>query len=120
MKIKTADLTAARDGSYYTITGAGGDLSEWVAGYEKALAEAGIGQPVAWYRTTGAKVNEFRRRTAGGGEVHPSDAFADDLTVLMFPLDGLLITKLPLFKVEWQDRWFDDILQNMRMIEVVS
>lgn len=119
--MKAADLTAAREGSYYTIAGAGGNLNQWVEGYEKALAEAGIGKPVGWYQTTGAKVNEFRRTTAGrGDDVHADDKFQDDLTLLLFPLDGLNVAKLAIFKLEWQDRWFDDVVDNMRMVEVVE
>lgn len=101
-------LRHAEDGSYYTITGAGGDLNEWVEGIEKLLAEKEIGKPKRWYTTTGADVNEY---------VHPAredDRYPDDLTFLMFPLDGLDISRLAIFKIRMEDRWFDDIVQNIR------
>jgi len=40
------DLRQAEDGSFYTISGCGGDLQEWVDGYNGWLDEAGIGTPV--------------------------------------------------------------------------
>jgi hypothetical protein len=111
--IKTiTDLKAARAGSFYTILGAGGDLNEWVEGYEKMLAEQGIGKPTRWFKTTGGRINKLRR-TELGSEIKANDEFPDDLTVLLFPLDGLNIGKLAIFKLEMQDRWFDDVLDNM-------
>lgn len=118
--ITQADLAAAQGGSFYTICGAGGDLTEWVEGYEKMLAEQEIGKPTEWFQTTGAAVNTFRRTTARGEEVHPRDAFQDDLTILLFPLDGLDVGRLAMFRLRMEDRWFDDVLANMRMIETVS
>ena len=107
------DLKAAYDGSYYTILGAGGDLNDWVEGYEKFLSEEGIGTPTAWFTTTGGRVNKFARLRVGG-ELIPCDEFADDLVVLLFPLDGLNIGKLAIFKINMNDRWFDDVIQNMK------
>ena len=49
----------AYQGSHYTILGAGGDLAEWVAGYNKLLAEEGIGTPVCWAQTTGENINNY-------------------------------------------------------------
>lgn len=107
--LKKADLTAAKAGSWYTIIGAGGDLQEWVKGYEDLLKEEGIGKPVAWYKTTGGEVNAF-----AGGDVESCDQFKKSLVFLFFPLDGLHVGKLALFKLRMQDRWFDDIIDNMR------
>ena len=45
--IAKANLQEAYNGSYYTILGAGGDLQEWVDGYNQMLAEEGIGKPKA-------------------------------------------------------------------------
>ena len=106
--IDKADLGFADAGSWYTIVGAGGDLQEWVDGVEKLLAEKGIGKPTAWYQTSGKDVNEYARPTRN------QDAFQEDLTFLMFPLDGLKVGKLAVFKLAMQDRWFDDITANMR------
>lgn len=102
------DLQQAEDGSYYTIRGAGGDLSEWVTGLTKVLKEEGIGTPTAWYTTTGRAVNEYARPTS------PFDAFQDDLVFLLFPLDGLDVGRLALFRIRAGDVWFDDMVQNMR------
>jgi len=103
-----ADLEEAYRGSYYTITGAGGDLADWVDAYTNLLEAAGIGAPRAWFTTTGAAVNGY------ADPDHPDDAFPLDLTFLMFPLDGLEVGRLAIFKVRMMDRWFDDIVQNMR------
>lgn len=100
------DLQAAYDGSFYTICGAGGDAQEWVEGYEKALEHEGIGKPVEWLQTSGACINLF------AGDNH--DPFSDDLNILLFPLEGLEVGKLAMFKLAMQDRWFDDIIDNMR------
>lgn len=106
--METANLATAFDGSYYTIPGAGGDLQEWVSGYNGLLQEAGIGTPAAWFTTTGKDINTF---AATRGDV--IDPFPADLTVLMFPLDGLAAGALAIFKLQMQDRWFDDIVANM-------
>lgn len=108
------DLARADDGSFYTIAGVGGDPQEWVDGYIGLMAERGIAAPAAWFTTTGAAVNRYAERKKGGFVVE-RDLFADDLTFLLFPLDGLDPSKLPLFKLQMQDRWFDDIVANMAL-----
>lgn len=100
------ELQVAYDGSYYLISGAGGNLKEWVDGYEDMLNEAGIGKPVKWFQTTGAAINLY----AGGN----FDPFPLDLTCLLFPLDGLDVGRLAIFRLQMQDRWFDDVIDNMR------
>lgn len=104
--IKKADLTQAYDGSYYTIAGCGGPLIEWVDGINRILAEEGIGKPVAWYKTKGRDVNAFAGET--------TDPFQDGITLLMFPLDGLDVGRLAILKLRMGDRWFDDVIDNMR------
>jgi len=106
--METANLEAAFKGSYYTIVGTGGDLNDWVKGYNGLLEESGIGTPTAWFTTTGKAINEF---AATKGTV--SDPFQADLTALMFPLDGLNGGALAMFKLQNGDRWFDDIVGNM-------
>jgi hypothetical protein len=106
--MKTADLTQAYEGSFYTICGAGGELAEWQTGMETWLAKEGIGKPADWYQTTGGAVNEY---AGTRGEV--INPFKDDLTIIMFPLEGLHVGKLAIFKTMAGDRWFDDIVQNM-------
>lgn len=103
------DLQKAYDGSYYFIGGAGGDLTEWVDGYNNLMAEQNVGKPVEWLQTTGAAINQF-----AGESVHPKDQFPLDLTCLLFPLDTLNVGVLAIFKIQMQDRWFDDVIQNMR------
>lgn len=104
--LKKADLTTAYEGSWYMIAGCGGPLQEWVGGYEDLLKEEKIGKPVAWYQTTGADVNAF----AGDND----NPFSDDTACLLFPLEGLHVGKLAMFKLRMQDRWFDDVIDNMR------
>lgn len=106
------DLQAAYDGSFYTILGAGGEISEWVNGYNGLLAEEEIGEPTDWFRTTGESLNRFAEQ--GGNEIAPRDQFPADLTVLMFSLEALNVGRLAMFKLRMEDRWFDDVIQNMR------
>lgn len=106
-----SDLSVAMSGSWYTILGVV-NPQEYIDGYEGLLAEEGIGKPEAWYKTTGKDVNLF-----AGTAVAYDDQFPDDLTILMFPLDGLNVGKLAMFKLRMQDRWFDDIIDNMRRQE---
>lgn len=104
--VPVANLEAAYKGSWYTISGCGGDLWEWVEMMNGLLKEAGIGTPVAWYQATGKQVNTF----AGPN----GDPFPDDLPLLLFPLDGLDMSKLAVFRIVGEDRWFDDIVDIMR------
>lgn len=91
--------------SWYTITGVGGDLQEWKDGYTKLLEGAGIGTPLEFHTFTGRDYNEAFHTTG-------ANRYPDDLTFLTFPLDGLHIGKLAMFKLQMQDRWFDDIVDN--------
>ena len=100
------DLKIAYRGSYYTIRGAGGDLKDWIDGYDKLLIEAGIGSPKEWYIATGAEVNAF------AGENR--DPFPADLNLLMFPLEGLDVIKLAIYRIQQMDGWFYDIIDTMR------
>lgn len=101
------DLDDAEKGSYYTISGCGGDLQEWVDGYNQWLDEEGIGTPAEWFVTSGESINAY----AGLDNTNP---YPPDLAVLMFPLRGLDVGRLAIFKITHEDRWFDDIVQNMR------
>ena len=81
------------------------NLQEWVDGYENMLAEKEIGKPVEWFTCKGKDVNaEF--------ELQGNERFKNDLTFLFFPLDGLHIGKLAMFKLGMGDRWFDDVIDN--------
>jgi len=112
--LDVADLKAAYEGSYYFITGAGGDLSEWVSGYNGMLVEQEIGTPTEWLQTNGATVNNFANQKKGG-PIQYNDQFPGNLTCLLFPLTGLNGGRLAIFKLQMQDRWFDDVIQNMRL-----
>lgn len=102
---KLTNLNEAVEGSYYTITGAGGDVNEWVNGYNGMLKEAKIGTPKKWYTFTGKDMNETY-------SLRGTTEYPEDLTFLAFPLDGLNVGKLAMFKIKNDDRWFDDIVNN--------
>lgn len=108
-----ADLQKAYEGSYYFIAGAGGDPQEWVTGYEDLMVQREIGKPVQWFKTNGATINGFAAHKKGRLIVD-TDQFPGDLTCLLFPLDGLNAGVLAIFKLQMEDRWFDDVVQNMR------
>ena len=98
-------LEEAYNGSYFTIEGAGGDLSDWVEGVTKMLEDEGIGTPQKWVTFTGKQVSDHWQF---------SDRYPDDLTILCFSLDGLNIGALAMFKLMFGARWFDDIVGNSR------
>lgn len=106
-EIKGCDLKRAYAGSYYFIAGTGGPLEDWVTEYEKRLEEDGCGKPVAWFQTTGGSINDF----CGSANNNP---YPVDLTCLLFPLDGMNVGKLAMFKIAYENRWFDDVIDNMR------
>jgi hypothetical protein len=104
------DLQRAYNESWYFVAGCGGDLVEWVKGYETLLTRQKIGKPVGWYRTTGAVVNEF----AGASFIERrGNPFQPDTVCLLFPLDGLNAGRLAIFKLRMEDRWTDDVVDNM-------
>ena len=95
----------AYHGSYYTITGCGGDLQEWIDGYNDLLAKNDIGFPKEWISFTGKEYNEMFGLTG-------QNRYDDDLTFLAFPIDDMRIQTLAIFKIKMGDRWFDDIVDN--------
>lgn len=112
-EIPTADLEAAYQGWWYTISGCGGDLTEWIDGVTDLLEEAGVGTPVAWFQATGHEINTY------AGE--NGDPFPADVIHLLFPPDGLDPYLLAAFRLRtidhsgfMRDRWFTDIVDNMR------
>lgn len=113
--LTAADLHEAQAGSYYTIRGAGGPLHEYIEAVETFLADAEIGKPQEWFTTTGLEVNEYARLTKRG-EIVSVDKFPSDLTFLMFPLDGLQVGRLAVLRLQMQDVWFDDMIDNMRVV----
>lgn len=103
-------LQKAYEGSYYTIEGCGGDLEEWKKGYEEQLKIADIGKPIKWIEFTGKDMNEIYNLSG-------NNRYQDDFHFLAFPLDGLNVGKLAMFKLAMGDRWFDDIVDNNRRKE---
>ena len=93
------------EGSYYTITGCGGDLEDWKTGYRELLTKAGIGSISEFETFKGKDYNEAFHLTG-------TNRYPDDLTFLCFPLNGLQVGKLAIFKLQMGDRWFDDIVDN--------
>lgn len=109
-EIKKADhgqLAEAYNHSYYTIVGAGGDLQKWTNGYQELLDQQGIGRISQWYTFKGKDIDSVFG-------LEGDDAFKSSLTFLAFPLDGLDVGKLAIFKLRMEDRWFDDIIDNCR------
>jgi len=106
-------FNAAYAGSYYTIIGCGGELAEWTAGYTQLLEEFGIGKPTRLITFTGADMNAHYGLTG-------SNAYQENLTCLMFPLDGLDCGCLAMFRLRAQDKWFDDIVDNNQRREEAS
>lgn len=92
-------------GSWYTITGCGGDLDEWKKGYTNLMVKEGIGAPQEWLDFTGEEMNMHYNLTG-------DNAYPPELHFLAFPLDDLNVGKLCMFKLRMDDRWFDDIVAN--------
>ena len=93
------------NGSWYTITGAGGDINEWKEGIQNLLTKDNIGTVKEWEVFSGEEMNEL-------GHLTGTNAYPDDLTFIAFSLDGLNTGKLAMFKLRMGDRWFDDIVDN--------
>lgn len=99
------DFEKAYKGSYYTITGVGGDIEEWKKGYQDICDKNEIGKIKEFYEFTCKEMNERYNLTG-------NNRYPDDLHFLAFPLDGLNTGKLAMMKLQMQDRWFDDIVDN--------
>lgn len=93
------------NGSWYTIVGAGGTLSDWIEGYQKMLRESDIGEVAQWVSFTGEEMNNYYG-------LKGTVAYPSNLVFLAFPLDGLNVGGLVTFKLAMGDRWFDDIVDN--------
>lgn len=105
--MKNGKIEKAYNGSYYTIIGCGGDLNEWKNGYQEMLDEQGIGKITEWLHITGKEMNdEF--------ELTDNLRYKDDLNILAFSLEGLKCAQLAMFKIRMMDRWFDDVVDNLK------
>lgn len=98
-------LNKLYDGSAYTILGAGGDINEWIEGYTQLLNKEGIGVPAEFILLTGRDMNFMY-------DLFGDVAYNDNLSILVFPLEGLNVTKLAVFRLRMEDYWFDDIVDN--------
>ena len=98
-------FSEAYEGSYYTVLGCGGDLDTWIKGYIQMLKDEGIGEPKQFITFKGRDMNITYGLTG-------DNAYQDNLTFLMFPLDGLDVPKLAIFRLRAGDKWFDDIVDN--------
>ena len=103
---KPDELQEVYDGSCYTICGCGGNTTEWTEGISELMEKQGIGKPKTFYIFSGKLTNEF----AGPN----GDPFKQEIIMLAFSHEGLNVGKLAAFKVGMGDRWFDDIIDNMR------
>ena len=100
------DFIKFYEGSYYTITGCGGNIDDWIVGYCNLLGREGIGSDICFIHFTGKDYNEAFHLTG-------NNRYPDDLNFLCFPLEGIRdIGKLAMFKITMGDRWFDDIVDN--------
>lgn len=111
-----SELSNLANGSAFTIEGAGGNLHEWCIGLNEMLAKENIGQVKTFYTFSGKLMNSAYNLTG-------SNAYPDDFTFLCFTLDGLDVGKLAMFKMKFNARWLDDIVDNnnareQRMMEV--
>ena len=98
-------LDKAYNGSYYTIIGAGGDIEEWKNGYQELLDKEGIGKVSEWIQFSGKDVNDKY-------DLINDNKFSNKLTFLVFPLTGLDASKLAMFRLRMDDKWFDDLVDN--------
>lgn len=95
------------DNSAYTITGVGGDLNDWINGYNEEFKKRNIGIVDTFYTYTGKQMNSNYK-------LKGNNKYPEDITFLSFKLDGLDVSKLAMFKLITGDRWFDDIVDNNR------
>lgn len=100
-----ADFERMYEGSWYTIVGCGGDLEDWKKCYQGLLDQYGIGKITEWEDFTGAEMNARYHLTG-------NNRYSEDLHFLAFSLEGLNIGKLAIMKLQYGDRWFDDIVDN--------
>lgn len=95
------------DGSYCTYEGAASEkgYKDWFDGVNKVFKEKDIGQIKTMYVFSGKDMNDFFKLTG-------TNAYPDDLHFISFPLDGLDMGRLAMFKMSAGFRWFDDIVDN--------
>ena len=105
IELNEQNIGQAYEDWYYTILGSGGDLNEWMTGYQELLDKEEIGKVKQWYKTSGKVLNN-----AWG--LVGDNSFKDDLSILLFDYEGMNVGKLAIFKLKMGDRWFTDIIDN--------
>jgi len=98
------NLKELEQGNYYTILGVD-SATDYENGYKKLLYKEGIGQPERWVYFNGQQMNAQYQLI---GE----QAYPEDLGFLAFPLNGLDLGKLAIFRLRMGDSWFKDIVDN--------
>lgn len=105
IRLNKDNIGIAYDRWFYTILGAGGDINEWIQGYQDLCDKEGIGTIKQWYRTTGKVLNDAYDLIGG-------HRFKANLNILMFDYEGMDVGKLAIFKLKMGDRWFTDVIDN--------
>ena len=106
---KNFDFDTMYRESWYTISGTGGDLEDWINGYQEILDSEDIGKIKKWVTFTGKDMNDFYNLTG-------KTKYPNNFQFLAFPLKGLNMGKLAMLKMKMKDRWFDDIVDNNNRI----
>lgn len=104
-------LVKAYKGSYYTITGCGGDLKDWREGYNRLIKEGvdpnfDIDKEDLFF-FSGKDINNWLG-------LKGDNRYRDDLTFMTFSYETCSnsIVALAMFKLRMEDRWLDDIVDN--------
>ena len=104
------DLRVATEREHYVVLGVD-DPSTWAHGYDVLLRDAEIGEPSCYFLTTGAEINHFAGVMYGSHRMLPPG-----LTVMMFPIEGLDVSRLATFRLRQglRDKWFSDLIASMQ------
>lgn len=100
----------AYNGSYYTVYTdiANDDVEYWKTQYEDLMRSLEIGKPKEWHVVSTDDINDFAE-----ARFNKFNPLPEGGKMLCFPLDGLNVPVLAIFKISMEDRWFDDIVDNM-------
>lgn len=103
-------FSRAYNGSYYTAIGCGGNIDEWIEGYDRYIRMS-VDDDFDIHKEdvimfSGADMNSFFGLTG-------TNAYDPELKFLAFSYRTCSqIGKLAIFKLSMRDRWFDDIVDN--------
>ena len=100
------ELQHIYDESMSTITGAGGNILEWISGLNNWLKENNFGKATKFYVFKGKDVNEAY-------SIKGDNRYQPDVTFLSWENEGLdNLKKYFLKRFDLGIRWFDDIIDN--------